>query len=141
MRATLQRSPSLERIRKIFAEATAPLSSRALIEIAHVSYAAWSNHYRPYLLKHGEIHVSAWDRYQWGWAPAYSAGKGVTPRKPKAPPKKVATALWKERTGYVDPRDLHRRLAKPKDPALAALLGLPARNQKRQTAHNQEKQA
>lgn len=130
MKTTLQHSPGLERVRKILDEAEAPLSAREIVALAHVSYNAWNNHYRAHLLANKEIHVAGWCRYQFGWAPEYAAGTGKTPRKPKAPPPKVATAKWKERTGYVDPRYAHRRLARPRDPILSALLGVKPGYQK-----------
>ncbi len=115
-------SPGLRRVRAALADATEPLTAKEIAALAHVSPLTFNNHYRAGLLRGGEMHVAGWEHYGYGWMPQYASGQGVTPPKPKAPPPKVATAKWKERTGYVDPRYAHRRLAKPKG-VLAALMG------------------
>jgi len=119
-------SPGLSRVRKVIAAAKEPLSGQAIADLAHVSVYTFNNHYKAKLLREKSIHVAAWEGYGFGFMPQYAAGQGEAPKKPKAPPPKVATARWKERTGYVDPRYAHRRLARPRDRALAALMGIRA---------------
>lgn len=123
---TFVQSAGFKRFCKVLADATQPMTARKLCEAAHISINTWQNHYRAHLVARKEIHVAGWERHQFGWAPQYAAGQGETPKKPKAAPPKVATAKWKERTGYVDPRYAHRRLARPRDKVLAALMGLRA---------------
>ena len=117
-------SPGLRRVRDVLAKATGPLSAQDIAALAHVSAWTFNNHYKAGLLREKAMHVAGWERYGYGWMPQYAKGIGVTPKKPKAPPPKVATAKWKERTGYVDPRYAHRRLARPRDRALSALMGI-----------------
>lgn len=119
-------SPGLRRVREVLAKAASPLSAQDIAALAHVSSWTFNNHYKAGLLRERAMHVAGWERYGYGWMPQYAKGIGVTPKKPKAPPPKVATAKWKERTGYVDPRYAHRRLARPRDKALAALMGIRA---------------
>lgn len=119
-------SPGLRRVRAALADATEPLTAKEIAALAHVSPWTFNNHYKVQLLREKSMHVAGWEHYGYGWMPAYASGQGVTPTKPKAPPPKVATAKWKERTGYVDPRYAHRRLARPRDKVLAALMGIRA---------------
>lgn len=119
-------SPGLRMVREVLAKAASPLSAQDIAALAHVSSWTFNNHYKAGLLRERAMHVAGWERYGYGWMPQYAKGMGETPVKPKAPPPKVSTAKWKERTGYVDPRYAHRRLARPRDKALAALMGIRA---------------
>lgn len=121
-----QDSPGLKRVRKVLANAAGPLTAQQIAERAHVSVWTFNNHYKAPMLRNKVMHVAGWEHYGYGWMQQYAKGQGETPPKPKAPPPKVATAKWKERTGYVDPRYAHRRLARPRDGVLAALMGLRA---------------
>jgi hypothetical protein len=118
-------TPGMTRVRAVLAAATKPISLREIAKLAHVSFYTADHHYRRQLVDEGAMHVAGWYAHQFGWGQQYAKGKGKTPPKPKAPPPKVSVARWKERTGYVDPRYAHRRLAKPRG-VLAALMGLRA---------------
>jgi hypothetical protein len=115
-------SAGLKRVRAILLNATTPMTCQEISKAAHISQHLFRNHY--VTLLSNEIRVASWRKYQYGWQHEYAAGPGITPPRPKSPPPKVATSAWKERTGYVDPRWAHRRLAKPRDSVLAALLGI-----------------
>lgn len=117
-------SPGLIRVRKVLTGATCPLSAHEIAARAHVSVWTFLNHYKAKLLREKKMHVAGWEHYGYGFMPQYAKGMGETPTKPKAPPPKVAVATWKKRTGYVDPRYAHRRLARPRDGVLVALMGL-----------------
>lgn len=119
-------SPGLSRVRKVIVASRAPHSAKTIADLAHVSVWTFNNHYKAHLLQEKAMHVAGWEDYGFGFMPQYAAGQGETPKKPKAAPPKVATAQWKERTGYVDPRYSHRRLARPRDKVLAALMGIRA---------------
>jgi hypothetical protein len=103
-----------------------PLTAKEIAALAHVSVWTFRNHYKRQLISERAMHAAGWTHYGFGFTHLYLKGEGKTPPKPKAPPPKVAVAKWKARTGYVDPRYAHRRLAKPRDFALAALMGLRA---------------
>lgn len=119
-------APGLRRVRAVLLKATKPLTAKEVAARAHISVWTFRNHYKQQLLSEQAMHVAGWEYYGYGWTQQYAKGQGETPKKPKAPPPKVAVAKWKERTGYVDPRYAHRRLARPRDGVLAALMGLRA---------------
>lgn len=119
-------SPGMLRVRAVLAKAANPLTAQEIAARAHVSPWTFNNHFKRQLISERAMHVAGWERYGYGWMQQYAKGHGVTPQKPKAQPHKVATAEWKKRTGYVDPRYAHRRLARPRDKALAALMGIRA---------------
>ena len=117
-------SPGLRRVRDVLAKATGPLSAQDIAALAHVSSWTFNNHYKAGLLREKAMHVAGWERYGYGWMPQYAKGIGVTPKKPKAPHPRVSTKLWRDRTGYNEARKSQRRMARPRDPILAALLGI-----------------
>jgi hypothetical protein len=120
-------SPGLRRVRAVLAALGAtPMTAQRIAELAHVSVWTFRNHYKRILLDDNTMHVADWEHYGFGFTHRYASGPGKTPPRPVAPPPKVATAKWKERTGYVDPRYAHRRLARPRDKVLAALMGIRA---------------
>jgi hypothetical protein len=119
-------APGMSRVRKVLAIATKPMTAEEIAGLAHVAAHTFNNHYKRKLIAEGAMHVAGWTPYQYGQMHTYAAGPGEKPERPKAPPPQVAVARWKERTGYVDPRYAHRRLAKPRDKVLAALIGLRA---------------
>lgn len=120
-------SAGMLRVRAVLDKAAYPLTSNEIAARAHVSVWTFRNHYKRPLLSDGAMHVADWAHYGYGWTARYAKDiVGESPPKPKSPPPKAATAAWKKRTGYTDPRYAHRRLARPRDKVLAALMGLSA---------------
>lgn len=123
-------SPGMLRVRRVLDEATEPLDGHTIAERAHVAFLTFTNTYRHLLLRANLMHISGWRRNTRGpFVPLYSKGSlvGEEPARPEKIESKVRARAWKARTGYYEAEKAKRRLAKPPDYALAALLGLTAR--------------
>lgn len=122
-------SPGMTRVRKIIDEATEPMDGRSIAKAAHVSFTTFANTYRHLLVRAGLIRVVGFVHNKQGrQAPTYLSGPQIG--DPPVPPildRKIATRAWKERTGYYEAEKAKRRMAKPPDFALAALMGLTPR--------------
>lgn len=122
-------SPGMRRVLQVIRKAAEPIDGRAIAEAAHISFKTFANTYRHLLIRADLIHVAGWrNNWRGPFVPLYLAGPAVAIAVP--PPKvdhKIATRAWKERTGYYEAEKAKRRLARPPDPALAAMLGLTPR--------------
>lgn len=125
-------SPGMRRVRAVLEAATGPMDAISISEAAHVSVNTFRNTYRRLLIRAGLIHIAGYLHGRQGrQRPTYLAGPQIG--DPPIPPildHRAATRDWRERTGYNEARKAHRRLARPPDIALAALLGLPSRYSK-----------
>lgn len=131
-------SPGMLRIIRVVDAATEPMDGRQIAKLAHVSFLTFANQYRHVLLDAGLIHLAAWKRnYRGPYVPAYMLGTrpaGVPePVKPEKITSVERSQKWKKETGYNEARKANRRLVRPPDFALAALLGLNARYSKNTT--------
>lgn len=128
-------SPGMRRVLQVIRKAAEPIDGRAIAEAAHISFKTFANTYRHLLIRADMIHVAGWrNNWRGPFVPLYLAGPAVAIAVP--PPKvdhKIATRAWKERTGYYEAEKAKRRLSRPPDPALAALLGLSPRYAKTTT--------
>ncbi len=122
-------SPGMLRVRKVINEAKEPLDGRAIAKAAHVSFTTFSATYRHLLIRAGLIHVATWrNNWRGPFVPLYAAGPQISEPVPiEKIDHKIATREWKERTGYYEAEKAKRRMAKPPDFALAALMGLTPR--------------
>lgn len=125
-------SPGMRRVRAVLEAATEPMDAISISEAAHVSANTFRNTYRRLLIRAGLIHIAGYLHGRQGrQRPTYLAGPQIG--DPPIPPildHRAATRDWKERTGYYEAIKARRRLARPPDMALAALLGLPSRYSK-----------
>lgn len=104
-----------------------PLTGQQIAEKARIAYHTFKNCYRNELIAAGMIHQSGWHFYGHGHVAVFSAGIGPTPPRPVRHVDHGARCReWKVRTGYSEAQKAARRLRRPPDRALAALLGLPA---------------
>ncbi len=129
-------SPGMRRVLRILGEATEPMDGRTIADKACIAFLTFTNTYRHLLLRANLMHISGWKHNTRGpFVPLYSKGPlvGDIPEKPKNIESKVRARAWKERTGYYEAEKAKRRLARPPDPALAALMGLTARYHKTST--------
>jgi hypothetical protein len=102
-----------------------PMTKHEIARRAFVAAVTFKNACKPVLVANGMIHQSGWRRYQYGFEPVYSAGIGETPPRPDAKRDQGERCReWKQRTGYNEARKASRRLRRPQDRALAALLGM-----------------
>ena len=84
------------------------------------------------LLRAELIHVAAWRHNTRGpFVPLYMAGPGKEAPKPEKIDQLARARKWKERTGYNEFRKAQRRLARPRDTALAALLNIKTNNKEK----------
>ena len=116
-------APSVKRILKVIDESTTPLSGQEIAKRAYVSFSTFKNHALPKLSAAGLIHQSGWEKYAYGYKPAYSAGQGKTPPRPPSPNSSQRCRDWRERTAKNQFDKANRRLATP-DPITAALMGI-----------------
>lgn len=124
------------RVRKVLAEAKDPIDGRTIASWAHVSFRTFANTYRHLLLRAELMHIAAYRNGPSGpFVPLYLAGPliGDPPPLPDKKPAKLTAREWKERTGYYEAEKAKRRLARPPDTALAALMGLTPRYHKKTT--------
>lgn len=119
-------SPGARRVLKVLRATTVPLTKQEIAPLAHVTEVAFQNNYRHVLLAAGLIHLAEWRRVRGPARPAYLAGPGTgaEPTLPPATTNAERSKKWKERTCYNEARSAVRSLARPRDPVLAALLGL-----------------
>lgn len=124
-------SPGMRRVREVLGAATAPLDAKTIATLACVSVKTFNRTYRQLLLRADPplMHVAAYRRREKGSGthiPLYASGprKCKPPKKPDPIPPVIAQRVWRNRTGYYETIKAQRRLARPPDPALAALLGL-----------------
>lgn len=135
-------SPSMQRVLRVLVAADEPIDGHQIADLACIAFNTFQNGYRHLLMGESKIHIAGWRHNSRGpFVPLYRAGPGVAPPKPEKIDQLARSRNWKHRTGYNEARKAQRRLARPKDQVLAALLGLPTRYQKRPMAHNQEKTA
>lgn len=121
-------SPAMTRIRAVLAQARGPLNAATIAQRAHVGERTFTASYQQVLQRAGMMHVAAWERSARGpYTPLFSRGAGEAPPKPQPISNAEGCRRWKEKTGYDDLRILNRALTRPRDPLLAALLGLPSR--------------
>ena len=126
-------SPGMRRIVEAVSGSVEPLDGHQIAARAHVAFNTFQNQYRHMLLSAGLIHVAGWKHNTRGpFVPVYGVGPSAktTPVKPQKIDHRARSRNWKDRTGYNEARKAHRRLARPPDMALAALLGLPSRYSK-----------
>jgi len=129
-------SPGMRRVRRVLSEAEKPISGHEIARLAHISYLTFMNSYRHLLIQSALIHVAAWENNTRGpFVPLYAAGPlvGDPPPLPQKIDASTRSKAWKERTGYNERCKAQRRLERPPDPVLAALLGLTARYHKTTT--------
>lgn len=122
-------SPGMRRVLKVIEESEKPIDGYQIAAAAFISFNTFDGTYRQLLLRAKKVHVAAYRVNHHGPAvPLYRIGplKGKPPERPKAD-HKIAVRAWKERTGYYEAEKAKRRLARPPDPALAAMLGLTPR--------------
>lgn len=125
---TFQQSLGIRRVRAVLSET--PRSPADIAKAAFVSEHTFTNHYKAKLLADGDMHIGDWRWHGYGWAPLYVAGPGEAKVKPRAGSAAAASKAWRERTGYGEFRKAQRRLAKPPDYAMAALIGIKTKYQK-----------
>lgn len=136
-------SPGMRRVRAVLEAAAGPLDATSISEAAHVSVNTFSNSYRHLLIRAGLIHIAGYLHGRQGrQRPTYLSGPQIG--EPPIPPKldhKVSVRAWKERTGYYEAEKARRRLARPPDFALAALMGITPRYRRypKNTTHGAER--
>lgn len=129
-------SPSMRRIVRVISVAAEPLDGYKIADLAHVAFNTFQNQYRHMLVAAGLVHVAGWKHNTRGpFVPLYAAGPlvGDPPALPKKIDASTRSKAWKERTGYNERYKAQRRLERPPDPVMAALLGLTARYHKTTT--------
>lgn len=123
-------SPGMLRVRKVIAQSREPLDGRTIAERAHVSFTTFANTYRHLLIRAGLIHIAGWrNNFRGPFVPMYAHGPliGDPPPLPHKIDQLQRSRDWKRRTGYSEAEKAKRRLARPPDTALAALMGLTPR--------------
>lgn len=138
-------SPIMRRIVAAIATAPGPVDCYWIAAHAFVGRRTFLCNYRPVLIEAGKLHIAEYRRVAIGPFRAFylpgPAPEGFVAHRPKNKPQVEAQREWRERTAYFEKVKAERRLKRPPDPAMAALLGLTARYHKSPRAHNQEKQA
>ena len=125
-------SPGMRRILNVLQDSAEPLDGRQIADQAHISFRTFQNGYRHALIRAGLMHIAEFrnNPVRGPFVPAYRAGPG--PKKAPAKPPKITSASrsqrWKFETGYNEKRKADRRLVRPADPIMAALLSLPRRH-------------
>ena len=121
-------SVGIRRCLDVLRTATEPLHGDTIADRAFISRRTFCNSYYKVLLDAKQIHVAQWLRNVSGpYIPLYSAGPGPSVQKPKALTDAKVSKRWKEKTGYEVMRKAQRRLARPADTALTALLGIASK--------------
>ena len=124
-------SPGMKRVRMVIAESPVPIDGHTIAKRAHVSFLTWANTYRHLLIRAGLVHVAGWRHNTRGpFVPLFGSGPGTQAERPEKIDSRARARDWKDRTGYNEARKAERRLRKPPDFALAALMGLTARYHK-----------
>lgn len=138
-------TPIMRRIIALMAGVTQPVDDEYIAKHAFVGRRTFGCNYRTVLIAAGKIHVAEYRRVRTGPFTAFylpgPAPEGFVPPRPENAKTVETQRAWRERSGYYEKIKAERRLRRPPEPAMAALLGLPARYQKRQMAHNQENHA
>lgn len=121
-------SVGIRRCLDVLRVATEPLHGDTIADRAFIGRRTFCNGYYRVLLDAKEIHVAQWLRNVSGpYIPLYSVGPGPSVQKPKRLTDAQVSRRWKERTGYDAMRNAQRRLARPADSALTALLGIASK--------------
>lgn len=121
-------SVGIRRCLDVLRVATEPLHGDTIADRAFIGRRTFCNGYYRVLLDAKQIHVAQWLRNVSGpYIPLYSIGPGPSVQKPKALTDAQVARRWKERTGYEAMRKAQRRVARPTDTALAALMGIPSK--------------
>ncbi|MEK7093682.1 MAG: hypothetical protein AAB927_04345 [Patescibacteria group bacterium] len=126
-------SRGMQRVLAVLAQATSPVDDETIATRACVGLQTFTGTYRHLLLRAGKIHIADLQPNRVGPAkPLYAPGPlvGDPPVKPPRKPAVIAQRDWRERTAYYESIKARTRLARPPDPALAALLGLTTRYHK-----------
>lgn len=127
----------MRRIRETLRYARAPLDGETIASRAYVGVRTFTNSYQQLLIEAGLIHIAAWRRSARGpFTPLFSFGPGEQAKKPPRLTDAEVSKRWKEKTGYDELRKLNRKLMRPADAMLAALMGLPARGKHFKEHHN-----
>lgn len=137
-------SPSMTRIRAALARAREPIDGKTLSARAFVGERTFSASYQQLLISAGLMHVAEYRRNVIGPPiPLFAHGPlvGDPPVKPERFSDAEVCRRWKEKTGYDERRKLDRKLVRPVDPILAALMGLPSRGRHFKEHHNRAGQA
>lgn len=121
-------SPSMRRIVAVLSSCDEALTGREIAERAHVSFKYFQNQARHILIAAEAIHLADLRHNTRGpFVPAYRAGpepEGLIVRKPAKIDQLERARTWKVRSGYNEARKAERRLRRPPDRALAALIGI-----------------
>lgn len=106
--------------------AQGPMTAAEIAKAAHVSWHTAKGWCVPILVANGMIYRSDWRLIGYNYTPVYSAGVGDPAPRPTRTREARLEYLreWKIRTGWSDARKAERRLRRPPDRALAALLGM-----------------
>lgn len=130
-------SPGMRRIRETLRYARAPLDGETIAKRAYVGVRTFTNSYQQQLLEAELIHIAGWRRNVRGpFIPLFAFGPGEPAPKPPKLTEAEVCKRWKERTGYDELRKLNRKLMRPTDALLAALMGLPSRGRHFKEHHN-----
>lgn len=122
-------SPGMRRVVAVLEASEKPLNGHQIAAAAHVAFNTFQNQYRHLLVAAGKIHLSGYAHNTRGpFVPLYRAGHapvGLQVRKPRKIDQLARARNWKVRSGYNEARKAERRLRRPPDRVLAALMGLP----------------
>lgn len=129
----------MRRIRAVISHAREPIDAEEIARRAHVGVRTFSASYQQILIAEGMMHIAGYRRNARGpFIPLFAFGPliGEPAKKPERLTEAQICKAWKERTGYDERRKLDRKLARPVDPILAALMGLPSRGRHFKAHHN-----
>lgn len=122
-------SPVMLKLRKALKRIKVPTSAAAIARLAGVKESTMRKHYQKVLVDAEQMHVGDWQHSARGpFTALYLPGPGAPAPKPPRITDAETSRRWKAKTGYDELRVAARKLRKPNDPVLAALMGLPARN-------------
>lgn len=125
-RPTYTTSPGNQRIIAALASADEPLTPHEIAARCFVSWHTFQN-YRQTLIDEGHMYLVDYVRNHHGPAvPRYAAGRRPEGTKPPVPPKARTSGDRKRDNGYYTRLKAERRLRRPPDPALRALIGISA---------------
>jgi hypothetical protein len=121
-------SPGMRRVVAALEASAVPLNGHLIAAAAHVAFNTFQNQYRHILEAAKKIYLHSYDNNVRGpFVPLYMAGPapaGHRVRKPKKLDQLARARNWKERSGYNAARKAARRLRRPPDRVLAALMGM-----------------
>ena len=122
------KSVGIRRCLEVLRAATEPLHGDTIADRAFISRRTFCNSYYRVLLDAKLIHVGEWLRNTRGpYIPLYSIGPGPDAPRPVPLTDAEVSRRWKARTGYGEACKAQRRMVRPADPVLAALLGIPSK--------------